>query len=229
MKNRRILMVFSLLCLAILAGFVGWELLAQEGPNLLPEPEAALGVLASTGNRPATRSFLDGLKGFARGERGQARGSIRMFIPDPVQLHQYGEKAGVVSFIENLPRGGAKIQILVRDVSNLDAVGDKEHVLSFLAAVGKRGGTVDLLLADLAGLARYGKKTSILAFVRALPAGSRVSIYTSPRAVSQFGSDPEVLGFLKALPAPFEILLDSPYYDVLIKRWEAFSATAGGK
>ncbi|MHC5037168.1 MAG: hypothetical protein ACYTHM_07630 [Planctomycetota bacterium] len=218
MKNRQILGAFSLLCLGILAGFAGWELLAQEGPNRLPATESALRVLASTGDQPATRSFLDGLKGSSGGERDQARGSISMFIPDPLQLHQFGGKDGVVSFIENLPRGGAKIQILVRDMSDLDAVGDKEHVLSFLAAVGKRGGTVDLLIADLAGLARYGKKTSILAFVLALPAGSRVSIYTSPRAVSQFGSDPEVLGFLKALSAPFEILLDSPDYDVLIKR-----------
>ncbi|MHC4777827.1 MAG: hypothetical protein ACYTFG_04530 [Planctomycetota bacterium] len=229
MKKRLILALFSLLCLGTLAGFAGWELLAQEGPSRLPVAESALGVLASTGNQPATRSFLDGVKGSSRGELGQARGSISMFIPDPVQLNQFGEKVGVVSFIQNLPRGGARIQILVRSMSDLDAVGDKEHVLSFLAAVGKQGGTVDLLLADLAGLARYGKNTSILAFVRALPAGSRVSIYTSPRAVAQFGADPEVLGFLEALPAPFEILLDSPYYDVLIKRWEAFSAAAGGR
>ncbi|MHC4778715.1 MAG: hypothetical protein ACYTFG_09095 [Planctomycetota bacterium] len=230
MKNRRFLVVISLLCMGMLAGFAGWELLAQEGgSNRSSAAESALRVLASKGDESATRAFLGGLKGSSGGETGRARGSLSLFIPDPVQLHQYGGKDGVVGFLGNLPRGGARIQILVRTMSDLDTVGDEENVLSFLAAVGKRGGTVDLLIADLAGLARYGRKTSILAFVRALPAGSRVSIYTSPRAVSRFGSDPDVLGFLKALSAPFEILLDSPAYDVLVKRWVAFNAGAGGR
>ncbi|MHC4777012.1 MAG: hypothetical protein ACYTFG_00395 [Planctomycetota bacterium] len=221
MSTKKFFVALALVIGGGLAGSAAWNLSAQEGDRGFPPPEPALGVLASGGHREPAVTFLRSLGARSGAERKGPRGRLSLFIPGPEQLHYYGDKRGVVTFLKNLPAGGAEVRLLVRDVRRLESIGDKSSVLTFLSELSKSGGIVTLLLTDLPGLASFGSDASLLTFVRALPKGSSVHVYAAPRTLTRFGSDADLLAFFSALNVPFSVHLDDPDLDVFVKRWEA--------
>jgi hypothetical protein len=224
MKRRKIVVASILVVAGALAGSAGWALFAQEGVEGFPPAEPVLGVLAQSGHRDSTVSFLQKMGTSSPLEHGTPKGTMTLFVPGPEQLYYYGDKAGVITFLKNLPPGGALVQVLVRDLRQLEAIGDKAAVQSFLATLGKRGGRMEILLTDLPGMANHGRKASIFSFFRALPKGSTLHVFTSARTLSRWGADADLLGFFSILPMPYQVHIDHPDLDVFIKRWVALDA-----
>ncbi|MHC4599383.1 MAG: hypothetical protein ACYS47_10295 [Planctomycetota bacterium] len=224
MKRKKIFAASVLVAAGALMASAGWALFAQEGSEGFPPAEPVLGVLAQSGHRDTTVSFLQKMGTPSPLERGTPKGTMTLFVPGPEQLFYYGDKAGVVTFLKNLPPGGALVQVLVRDLRQLEAIGDKAAVLSFLNNLGKRGGRMEILLTDLPGAANYGRKASIFSFFRALPKGSALHVFTSARTITRWGADADLLGFFSALSIPYQVHIDHPDLDVFIKRWVALDA-----
>lgn len=208
-------------CTAALALVLGLGLTSRaQEPPAGPVYEPALGVLASTGHRTPAVTFLEHLGRSNPSEKAGGNG-LSLFVPGPEQLLQYGDKHGVITFLNTMPKGAGVVQILVRDTGRLERVADKSQTAEFLKAVANRGGAVELFLVDLPGLARHGSRDSLIGFARRLPAGSLVHLYATPRQLSFHGDDADVLAFLDALRAPVEFHLDDPFLPALLQAWVA--------
>jgi len=221
MKTRAILLGCATVLLVAGSLWTGLRLEAQDPEEAPSSPEPALGILAASGHRTPAVAFLKALSQPLPGNRKRPKGAVSIFLPGPEQLSQYGNKAGLVTFLSNLPGGAANVQILVRDLARWEAVADDASALHFLRTLSRAGGAVDLLVTDVAGLPRFGARRSIHSFLKNLPAGSVIHLYTTPSEVVKLGSDAHLLSFIGVAPCAVEVHLDDPFTPVYLRAWEA--------